>query len=125
MARYIQEYFFDSDCTITIPSCAKFLGVEKCGKQFVLLCEIWGNPNLVYDINLKIIRKDEYIHPEAKLLGYCLVGSNIFHFIYTEGEVIDLGSDGGLPDTSEESLKPKSVRPDTSGIKLAGGMKEI
>lgn len=125
MPRYIQEYNIGVEGgTLTVPTCAKFLGVAKVSSHFVLIAEIWGNPGLVYDIDVKVFRKDEYIKSEANYIGNTLVGTNIYHFCFTHGEVIDLGGDGGMPESAPE----KPIIGTTSVemvVKAAGGMREI
>ncbi len=122
MPRYISEYRLTAEGgTLTVPTCAKFLGLVKVSNYFVLIVEVWGNPSLVFDIDVKVFRKDEYILSDAKYLGYVLVGSDLYHFCYTEGVVEDFGGDGGSPDSVEESKPvPKLVVAD----KPAGGMRE-
>jgi hypothetical protein len=125
MPRYIQEYKIGVDGgQITLPTCAKFLGVVKVDSSFVIIAEIWGNPNVVFDIDIKVFHKDEYINPKAKLLGHCIVGSRIYHFCYTEGDVVDVGGDGGFPDGIEEPVH-KTARVSDVSVKLAGGMREL
>lgn len=126
MPRYISEYKITVEGgRITIPTCARLIAIEKVSNYFVLIAEIWGNPELLYDIDVRVFHKDEYILPDAKYLGYTIVGTEIFHFNYTTyvEDKIDLGGDGGIP--PDASVEPEKPKPKTNvGLKSAGGLKE-
>ncbi len=125
MPRYIQELQVTSEGgTFTIPTCSRFIGIEKVSNYFILMFEVWGNPALIYDIDLRIFHKDEYLLPEAKYIGYAVVGNQIFHFAYTTGEVIDLGGDGGAP-VDIEDIEPPTPKETLVFRREAGGMKEL
>lgn len=124
MARYIQEYKIPvSGGTVTVPTCARFIGVSKVLNYFVLVAEIWGNPTLTYEIDVKVFRKDEYIHSDASYIGYTMVGTDLYHFCFTHGEVLEDIGDGGMP--KEGAEKPKAGTTATVPVKHAGGMREI
>lgn len=125
MPRYIAEYKFDiKGGIISIPTCAKFLSVEKVTNYFILVVEVWGNPELLYDIELLIRSEGEYIFPEAVYIDNVLVGSHIHHFFYRkiDEDFVDEGSGGGSSPTEPSDTKPE---PKMGGpIRPAGGMKE-
>lgn len=127
MPRYISEYNFSTaGGKIQVPTCAKFLGISKIANQFVLVAEVWGNPNRVYEIDVRVFHKDEYVMPESIYLGHCVAGTVIYHFSYTHGEVEDLGGDGGTPpDVDDEGFEEDKPEPKVLDyVKPAGGMTE-
>lgn len=123
MPRYIKEYEITTDGgKLTVPTCARWIGAAKVMQKFVLIAEIWGNDQLVHEIDVRVFHGDEYILPEAKYIGHAVTASAIFHFSYTAGEVEDLGGDGGLPeDQDNERPKPNEIMPK---VRQAKGMRE-
>ena len=125
MSRYISEYqFSNAGGKITLPTCARFIGVTKVANHFVLITEVWGNPDLVYEIDIRVFHKDEYIIPESIYIGHTVAGTMVYHFSYTHGEVLDLGGDGGVSPENFEEPKPVVANEILEYTKPAGGMSE-
>ena len=132
MPRYITEYKIQpAGGKIKIPTCARFIGVVKVSTYFVLMAEIWGDPGIAHEIDVKVFHNNEYLLSEYKYIGYTVVGTLVFHFAYLEGPVEDLGGDGGTPETSiskevKPSAQPVNIvrKPKDFNPTTAGGMEE-
>ena len=108
MARFIAEYQLSAaGGKITLPTCSRFLGVKKVGSGFVLITEVWGDPEKLFEVDINVFHKNEYMRKESVYIGCCATANTIFHFSYTPVDVIDIGGDGGIaPGVKATSVKP-------------------
>ena len=124
MPRFIREYAIDTaGDKLLLPVCSRFLGAVKSGRGFLLILEVWGDPSVAQDVVVSIFRKDEYISSNANIIGYTLVGSDVYYFSYILSSVEDTGGDGGAPKTPIE-LKSSGPVVDEPSYVFAGGMSE-
>lgn len=119
MSRYIQEFEIDiGGGILQIPKCAKFLHVAKVGNVFRATAEIWGDPSTKITVEVRVLKRENYIIPELQYMATCVVGNDLFHFFYMPADVLDEGSDGGRPKEERTLVKDAPVV-------RAGGLKEL
>ena len=119
MSRYIQEFDVGiGGGLIHIPKCAKFIHIAKVGNVFRLAAEIWGDPSTKIHVEVRVLKKENYILPELQFMGTCAVGNDLFHFFYMPAGILDEGSCGGRPKEERTLVK-------AAPVVRAGGFKEL